>query len=83
MDMIPRIKKLEPRENYHLYVEFDDGRKVMYDVNDDIRTLPIFHDLKDVYGLFNQVQLDEGRTCVYWNDMIDLASDSIYKYGVQ
>ena len=25
-----------------------------------------------------QVQLDESRTCVYWNDVIDLPSDAIY-----
>ena len=37
--------------------------------------------LVDVYGLFKQTQLDISRTCVYWNDKIDLASDSIYEYG--
>ena len=37
--------------------------------------------LRDVPGLFQQVQLDESRTCVYWNDEIDLPSDSIYEYG--
>ena len=61
--------------------EFDDGRKVIYDVKEDIETLPTFRDLQDVDGLFLQVQLDSSRTCVYWNDEIDLASDSIYEYG--
>ena len=37
--------------------------------------------LVDVYGLIKQAQLDTSRTCVYWNDKIDLASDSIYEYG--
>ena len=37
--------------------------------------------MKKDYGLFKQVQLDSSRTCVFWNDEIDLASDSIYKYG--
>ena len=53
----------------------------MYDVKDDIKTLPSFRALVDVYGLFKQAQLDTSRTCVYWNDKIDLASDSIYEYG--
>ena len=79
--MIPRISKLTVLDNYVLYVEFDDGHKVMYDVMDDIKTLPSFRALVDVNGLFKQVQLDTSRTCVYWNDEIDLASDSIYEYG--
>ena len=79
--MIPRIKTLKAMENFLLAVEFDDGHKVIYDVKEDIDTLPTFRALQDVYGLFNQVQLDSSRTCVYWNDEIDLASDSIYEYG--
>lgn len=79
--MIPRIKKISVLDNYVLYVEFDDGYKVLYDVKDDIKAIPSFRALVDVYGLFKQVQLDSSRTCVYWNDEIDLASDSIYEYG--
>ena len=79
--MIPRIKKLTVLDNYLLFVEFDDGHKVIYDVMEDIKTLPSFGILKEVYGLFKQVQLDSSRTCVFWNDEIDLASDSIYEYG--
>lgn len=80
--MIPRIKNYQALDNYMLYVEFDDGYKVMYDVMDDIRTLPSFRSLLDVCGLFKQVQLDSSRTCLFWNEEIDLASDCIYKYGV-
>lgn len=79
--MIPRIKKLTALDDYILFVEFDDGYKVMYDVKEDINTLPTFSALVNVYGLFKQVQLDSSRTCVFWNDEIDLASDSIYEYG--
>ena len=68
-------------DDFLLAVEFDDGHKVIYDVKEDIETLPTFRALIEVYGLFNQVQLDSSRTCVYWNDEIDLASDSIYEYG--
>lgn len=80
--MIPRIKNYQAHDNYMLYVEFDDGYKVMYDVMDDINTLPSFRPLLDVCGLFKQVQLDPSRTCLFWNEEIDLASDCIYKYGV-
>lgn len=79
--MIPRIKYINPMDDYKLHVVFDDGKAVLYDVKDDIRDIPSYSDLKTIYGLFQQVQLDQSRTCVFWNDYIDLASDSIYEYG--
>ena len=79
--MIPRIKTLVVLDNFLLNVEFDYGKKVIYDVKEDIDTLPTFRALQEVYGLFQQAQLDTSRTCVYWNDEIDLARDSIYEYG--
>ena len=76
--MIPRIKSIKPLERYLLYVIFEDGKAGIYDVGKDIDTVPVFDDLKIIEGLFEQVQLDESRTCVYWNDVIDLPSDAIY-----
>ena len=37
--MIPRIKHIEPRKDYVLYVIFDDRKKVLYDIKDDIRNI--------------------------------------------
>ena len=79
--MLFRVPRFVKMESLFLFVEFDDGYKVLYDVKDDIKTLPSFRALVDVYGLFKQAQLDTSRTCVYWNDKINLASDSIYEYG--
>ena len=62
-----------------LHVVFDDGKDCIYDVNDDINTIKGYEDLRNIHGLFEQVQLDESRTCVYWNDFIDLPSDAIYE----
>jgi hypothetical protein len=56
--MIPRIKSIQPLENYVLFVEFDDGRKVQYDVKDDINTLADFSMLESECGLFQNIQLD-------------------------
>ena len=78
--MIQRIKSVSALPDFRLSVLFDDGRQVLYDVKDDF-SLPNYSALRDVYGLFNQVQLDKSRTCVYWNDEIDLPSDTIYEYG--
>lgn len=80
--MIPRIKSVMPTDNYMLKVIFDDGKSVMYDVKDDINTIESYRILKEKFGLFEQVQLDKSRTCVYWNDEVDLPSDIIYEYGI-
>lgn len=79
--MIPRIKSVQPMDNYMLEVTFEDGKRIMYDVNEDIDTLPGYMDLRENPGLFDQVQLDESRTCIFWSDDIDLPSDMIYEYG--
>ncbi len=79
--MVPRIKNVKPLDNYKLQVVFDSGKEVLYDVMDDIKTIAAFGDLRTTPGLFEQVQLDESRTCIYWNDVIDLPSDTIEEYG--
>lgn len=79
--MIPRIRQVTPLPDFQLRVEFDDGKTVLYDVKEDIRQIESYRDLLDIPGLFSQVQLDGSRTCVYWNDQIDLPSDWIYEYG--
>lgn len=79
--MIPRIKEITPMPDFCLYVVFDDGKAVLYDVKEDIEQIAGYRDLLSIHGLFDQVQLDESRTCVFWNDRIDLPSDSIYEYG--
>lgn len=78
--MIPRIREIKPLPHFMLSVLFDDGRRVLYDVKTDF-SLPNYDLLRTVPGLFESVQLDESRTCVFWNDEIDLPSDSIYEYG--
>ena len=79
--MIPRIKSVKPHENYILYVIFDDGKECLYNVKEDIDSIEQYKDLETIQGLFEQAQLDESRTCVFWNEYIDLASATIYEYG--
>lgn len=81
MNTLPRIKSVSPMDGYLLSVLFDDGRKVVYDVGEDIENISAFNDLKTVEGLWPQVQVDKSRTVVYWNDWIDLPSDTLYEYG--
>ena len=80
VQMIPRIKELHTLPDYKLSISFDDGRRVVYDVKEDM-DLPGYDALRSVAGLFELVQVDQSRTCIYWNDDIDLPSDIIYEYG--
>lgn len=79
--MIPRIKTVKPIADFTLSVTFDDGKAVFYDVMEDIRQIESYRDLLTIHGLFQQVQLDPSRTCVFWNERIDLPSDTLYEYG--
>ncbi len=82
MNTLPRIKSIEALPNYLLSVVFDDGKAVVYDVGEDIEQVEEFRLLKQVPHQWKQVQVDRSRTCVYWNDRIDLPSDTLYEYGV-
>lgn len=79
--MIPRIKTVKANEDYTLHVEFEDGKSVLYDVSDDIETIPDFSVLKTECGLFKNYEIDESRTVISWSDRVDLPSDTIYEYG--
>ena len=50
--MIPRIKTLAVLDDFRLAVEFDDGYKVIYDVKEDIETLPLVVPLSESFGFF-------------------------------
>ncbi len=77
--MIKKIKTIKPLKNYMLFVVFDDGKSGLYDVKEDIKQVPAFEDLETIKGLFENVQIDKSKTCVFWSDMIDLPSDAIYE----
>lgn len=79
--MIIRIKNIKPLDDFVLQVTFDDDKTVEYDMKDDIKELSGYSDLQTIPGLWKQVQIDKSRTCIYWNDYIDLPSDTLYEYG--
>lgn len=64
-----------------LDVVFETSARVFYDLHDDMNTLPDYDGLEKIEGLYKNVRLDESRTCVYWDEQIDLPSDTIYEYG--
>lgn len=79
--MIPRIKEVVPQEDFKLMITIDSGEKVIYNVEDDIEDLAEFSVLKTEYGLFKNFEFDESRTVIYWNDWVDLPSDTLLEYG--
>ena len=79
--MIPRISRIEPMADFKIRVTFDEGRTVVYDVGVDIKEIRAFEDLKSLPYLFKNATLDSSRTCIVWNERIDLPSDTIYEYG--
>ena len=81
--MIPRIKSIETFEDFFIKAVFDDGVSVLYDLKDDINSIEDFRVLLTEKGLFRNARLDSSRTCVFWSDRVDLASDSIREYGVR
>ena len=78
---MPRIDSIETKENYQLIIWFKSGECVIYDVNEDIEAIEDFKVLKTEPHLFENVQIDESRTCIYWNDRVDLPSDTLLEYG--
>ena len=48
-----------------------------------MNTLPDYDGLEKIEGFYKNDKLDESRTCVYWNDRLDMPSDTIYKYGTR
>ena len=81
MDTIPRIEKLNTLKNYMLDVLFTDGKRVIYDVKEDINTIDSYKILLDE-NLFKEVKLSESKSSIFWTDMVDLPSDILYEYGI-
>ena len=70
-----RVTHIEPRHEYHLYVEFDDGLQGEVDLTDRLFG-PVFEPLKDP-EVFAQAFLDEfGVVC--WPNGADLAPDGLH-----
>lgn len=79
--MFSRIKKVEVKDELALLFTFDDDIRVLYDLKDDIKNIKDFEALQTETSLFKNFQIDQSRTCIYWSDRIDLASDTILEYG--
>ncbi|SDF62010.1 DUF2442 domain-containing protein [Sporolituus thermophilus] len=77
--MVPRIKWVQPCEEFVLKVAFNNGVVKIYDMKSKLDE-PRFSALKDK-GIFRAVQVDGGGYGVSWNDEIDLSENELWMNG--
>ena len=79
--MSPKIKSIKPCSDYRLLIEFTNGVKKEYDMNNLINTEKMYAPLKDI-ALFNSVVVDGGGYSVSWNDDIDMSEYELWTNGI-
>ena len=79
--MFHKVKDVKSLDNYILKVIFQDDTIKYYDVSPLFSKWMVFNDLKNIQGLFNQVQVDIGGYGIYWNDNIDLSCNELWENG--
>lgn len=78
--MFHKIKKVIPKDNLIIEVEFENEIKKIYDVKKVINKWSIFKNLKEK-ELFKKVKVDVGGYGISWNEDIDLSCEEIWKNG--
>ncbi|MBW4616468.1 MAG: DUF2442 domain-containing protein [Desmonostoc vinosum HA7617-LM4] len=75
--MLKDIIAVEPRENYQLYVCFEDGTKGVVDISKIIKFTGVFAPLQD-HDYFATVQVNPEYGTIQWKSGADLDPDVIY-----
>ena len=73
------VTAVEPEDDYTLLVDFIDGSRKRFDMKPLINRGKIFAKLKDL-DFFRKAHAS--RSTVVWDDMIDIAPESLYKRGI-
>ena len=71
-----RIKTVEPRENYTLFLTFTDGKKGIFDAKPYLDT-GIFRQLQNP-SLFKSVKVGDVSQTIEWANGADLCPDCVY-----
>ena len=72
---MPELLKVEPRENYRIYVEYDDGERGEVDLSHNVGR-GVFK-IWDEPGVFEQVRIVHGYA-IGWSDELELCPDAVY-----
>jgi hypothetical protein len=76
--MLPYVIKAELREDYRIYVEFNDGLNGIIDFKDKINTdhREIIRELVDK-NKFNKIRVERHTVC--WENGVDFAPEYLYE----
>lgn len=73
------VKAVTARDDYSLLVDFIDGQRKQFDMKPIIARGGVFERLRNL-SFFKQAHVD--RDTVVWDDVIDIAPESLYDKGV-
>ncbi len=76
----PKIKSVQPKNDYKLTVTFDNNVVKEYDCK-PILQKPFFHLLREP-AFFKSVNVDVGGYGIIWNDQLDLSEYELWIHGV-
>lgn len=79
MTVYPKVKAVQPLDDYRLQVTFDDAVCKVYDCK-PLLGQPVFAPLANRW-LFRSVRVDPGGYGISWNDDIDLAEAELWTNG--
>lgn len=78
--MFHKIKRVLPKKDLIVEVEFENQTKKIYDVKKVMNKWSIFEKLKEK-ELFEKVKVDVGGYGISWNEDIDLSCEEIWENG--
>jgi hypothetical protein len=77
---LPRIEAVSAdRKPLTLRIRWKNGDESRVDVSGLVNTFRVYEPLRHSPELFEQVQLGEFGTDVVWNDVIDMAADTLWR----
>ena len=79
--MFHKAKTVTPLSDYRLLVHFANGADKEYDMKPLFDQYPVFLELKETPGLFEQARADVGGYGIVWNEDIDIDTEEVYQNG--
>lgn len=81
--MFHKAKNVTPLTDYRLLVHFANGVDKEYDMKPLFEEYPVFLELKETPGLFEQAKTDVGGYGIVWNEDIDIDTEEVYQNGIE
>jgi len=79
--MFHKAKTVTTLPDYRLLVHFANGSDKEYDMKPLFDQYPVFEELKNTSGLFEQARVDTGGYGIVWNEDVDIDTEEIYQNG--